>query len=99
MSYRLTDIAVEDVREILIYIRSVQHSPQNARRVAMRLKKRFAELVRMPHIGHQREELQDENARVVMVSGLLVLYDPTLRPLTILRVIHPARDLRRIRIR
>ena len=40
-----------------------------------------------------REELRDDAARVIEVSGVLVIYDPTLKPLTILRVIHGARNL------
>jgi len=74
----------------------MQKSPQNARLVARRLKAQFAQLVEMPMLGHRRAELQDDKALVIAVSGLLVIYDPTLKPLTILRVIHGARDLGRI---
>jgi hypothetical protein len=42
------------------------------------------------------EELGDDAARVIAVSGVLVIYDPALHPLTILRVIHGARDLGQI---
>ena len=99
MRYRLTETAKQDIREITRYIRTVQKSPQNARLVAERLKAQFAKLARTPTLGHLREELDDENARVIAVSGVLVLYDPTLKPLTILRVVHAARDLTRIRPR
>lgn len=94
MTYRLTEAAKEDVREITRYIRNVQRSPQNARLVASRLKARFASLVASPQLGQGRTELGDENARVIAVSGLLVIYDATLKPLTVLRVIHASRDLR-----
>jgi hypothetical protein len=33
--------------------------------------------VKMPRLGHTREELSDEEARVTHVSGVLVIYDPT----------------------
>ena len=49
-----------------------------------------------PQIGHIREELGDEHALVISVTGVLVIYDPWLKPLTILRVIHAARDLSNI---
>jgi len=55
--------------------------------------------VRLPQLGHAREELGDDRARVVTVTGLLVIYDPTLKPLTILRVVHAARDLARVKPR
>jgi plasmid stabilization system protein ParE len=96
MKYRLTDVAVEDIREIVHYIRYVQKSPQNARLVAKRLKTQFAKLVEMPNLGHVREELADNHALVIAVTGVLVIYDPWLKPLTILRVVHGARHLGRI---
>jgi toxin ParE1/3/4 len=96
MSYQLTIAARDDIREIVRYIRDTQRSPQNALLVAQRLKAKFRKLVRLPQLGHPREELHDPAARVVFVSGLLVIYDPTIKPLTILRVVHGARDLRRV---
>ena len=96
MRYRLTDAARHDVRELTDYIRRVQKSPQNARLVATRLKAAFNKLVQLPQLGHVREDLGDDQARVLAVTGLLVIYDPSLTPLTILRVIHAARDLHRV---
>jgi antitoxin ParD1/3/4/toxin ParE1/3/4 len=93
MKYRLTEAAKRDVRGIVEHIRVVQKSPQNAKLVATRLKAQFAQLVRTPGIGHAREELEDDAARVIAISSVLVIYDPTLKPLTILRVIHGARNL------
>lgn len=99
MKYRLTQAAVKDIREIVQHIRDVQKSPQNARLVAARLKHQFEVLLEIPRLGHPRSELQDDDALVIEVSGVLVIYDPTIRPLTILRVIHGSRDLHRIRTR
>ncbi len=99
MRYRLTQAARQDIRDIVHHIRVSQQSPQNARLVASRLKEQFGRLVKMPHLGHPREEIEDEAARVIHVSGVLVVYDATLKPLTILRVVHAARDLKRIDIR
>ena len=73
-----------------------RRAPQNARLVAERLKKQFARRVESPHLGHVRPELHDDRARVIALTGVLVIYDPHLKPLTILRIIHAARDLRRI---
>jgi len=96
MRYRLTEAARQDIREITGHIRIVQNSPRNARLVAARLKAQFAKHVEFPGIGHVREELGDDKALVIAVSGVLVIYDPTLKPLTILRVVHGARDLTRV---
>ena len=99
MRYRLTEAALADIRGITQHIRLVQKSPQNARLVASRLKVAFNKLAGSPSLGHPREELADDNALVYPVTGVLVIYDPTLRPLTILRVVHAARDLSRVRSR
>lgn len=96
MSYRLTEAAKADIREIILHIRDVQKSPQNARLVVKRLKAQFGKLAGIPSLGHERRELQDANARVIAVTGLLVIYDPTLKPLTILRVVHGGRNLWRV---
>jgi plasmid stabilization system protein ParE len=99
MKYRLTQAAVKDVREIVQHIRVIQNSLQNAHLVAARLKHQFEVLLEIPLLGHRRSELQDDGALVIEVSGVLVIYDPKLRPLTVLRVIHGSRDLHRIRTR
>jgi toxin ParE1/3/4 len=94
MSYILTGPATRDLDEIIDYI--AKQSIQNAITVSQRLQKTFNQLSEFPGIGHRRDELNDDNARVVAVSGYLVIYDPTLKPLHILRVVRGARNLRRI---
>ena len=96
MKYRLTDAARQDIRELTQHIRFVQRSPQNARLVATRLKAMFNRLVEIPNLGHVREELADDHAWVIAVTGVLVIYDPFLKPLTILRVVHSGRHLEAI---
>ena len=96
MKYRLTPAALSDIRQIVWHVRTIQKSPQNARLVAERLKHQFQKLARMPGLGHPRPELEDDDALVIAVTGLLVIYDAKLRPLTILRVIHGGRDLGKI---
>jgi antitoxin ParD1/3/4/toxin ParE1/3/4 len=96
MKYVLTETAKGDIRHIIRQIRLVQKSPQNAQLVASRLRATFQKLVRLPRLGQPRSELKDNTARVIPVTGVLIIYDPTLKPLTILRVIHAARDLRQI---
>ena len=96
MNYRLTDAAREDIRDIVGHMRIHQKSPQNARLVALRLKAQFQRLVKIPNLGYTREQLRDNHALVVAVTGVLVIYDPWLKPLTILRIVYGSRDLNRI---
>jgi toxin ParE1/3/4 len=97
MSYLLTGPAARDLDEILDYIAA--QSVQNAVTVAHRFQKVFNRIAEVPGIGHTRDELKDPTARVLAVSGYLVIYDPTLTPLHILRVVRGARNLRRIELR
>src|SRR5688500_14712125 len=93
MRYVATASAKKDIREIFRHISRVQKSPQNAALVAERLRLQFRKLAETPGMGHARQELRDETAGVIEVSGVLLIYDPTLKPLTNLRVIHGSRDL------
>lgn len=95
MNYLLTAPAAADIDEILDYIAA--QSVQNAVLVAKRFEKAFEQLTAMPNLGHVRKELSDPAVRVYSVSGYLVFYDPTLRPLHILRVVRGSRDLKRVR--
>ncbi|MFI5378693.1 MAG: type II toxin-antitoxin system RelE/ParE family toxin [Tepidisphaerales bacterium] len=95
MKYVLTEAAIEDVREIVNYIKA--DSPRNARKVALKLREQFRRIARTPGIGHVREELHDDRLRVSSVYRYLIIYDVTQRPLPILRVIHGARNLNWVR--
>ena len=99
MTYQVSSRADQDIEAIISHIAFVQGSLQNADLVLTRLEAQFAKLARLPSLGHVREELSDDHARVISVTGLLVLYDPFLEPLTILRVIHASRDLAKVKTR
>ena len=64
-------------------------------RVLGRLERAFAELAEMPGIGHRREDLTPEGFRFWSVYDYLVVYDPAARPLTVGRVLHGRRGVRR----
>lgn len=97
MKYMLSAPAAADIDEILDYIAA--QSLQNAALVAGRFKKAFEQLCEKPSLGHRRDELADPSIRVYSVSGYLILYDATLSPLHVLRVVRGARDLKRVRPR
>lgn len=93
-TYKITVPATKDIEEILDYIAG--QSVQTAVLVATRFEKAFAKLAESPNLGHAREELKDDNTRVYFVSGYLVIYDATLTPMHVLRVVRGARDLERV---
>jgi antitoxin ParD1/3/4/toxin ParE1/3/4 len=47
-------------------------------------------------MGHLREDLTDEPVRFWSLFSYVIVYDPETQPLQILRILHSARDLRRI---
>ena len=50
-------------------------------------------LAERPGIGHTREDLTDRPVKFWSVYSYLVVYDPESRPLTIVAVLHGARDV------
>jgi plasmid stabilization system protein ParE len=89
--YVLTDLAKDDIREIIAYIR--QRSPQSAKKVRAELRSAMRNLADFPHIGHLRPDLADEPLRFWSVYSYLIAYLPDTKPLQIIRVLHGARNL------
>jgi toxin ParE1/3/4 len=94
--YRVAPESLADIDEIIIYI--ARDSRQNALNVWDRLEDAFAKLAEHPGLGHIREDLGDDSVRVFNVYDYLIIYDPVMRPLMILRVVHGSRDLSRIKL-
>lgn len=53
-------------------------------------------LAQMPGIGHPRDDVANSDYLVFKVHSYLIVYRPKTRPLEIVRVIHGARDIRKI---
>jgi plasmid stabilization system protein ParE len=53
-------------------------------------------LAESPDIGHTREDLTDRPVKFWAVYSYLIVYDPASRPLTIVAVLHGARDVERL---
>ena len=54
------------------------------------------ELAFMPGLGHERADLPNRRYRVWSVYSYLVIYRFGPKTLTVLRIVHGARDLRRL---
>jgi toxin ParE1/3/4 len=50
-------------------------------------------LASTPGAGHRRDDLTDEDVRFWAVFSYLIVYDPTMRPIGVARVLHGSRDL------
>ncbi len=92
----LAAAARADLREISDYIRL--DSPAAAQRVRQELRAAMQRLAGMPGLGHMREDLAaiDPALRFFSVYSYLIIYRTETDPLEVVRVLHGARDVRRI---
>jgi len=96
-AYVVSPSAQDDIRGIADHI--AHDSIKNAEKVVSRLYAQFERLAEFPGLGHTRAELKDDTLRVISVYKYLVIYDGSVRPIQILRVVHGARNLHWIRPR
>jgi toxin ParE1/3/4 len=89
--FRLSPEAASDIREIWSYIAA--DSVKAARKVRLALLDACQRLAENPRIGHVREDLTDQPVLFWPVGSYLIIYDPTIKPLSIVRVVHGARDV------
>jgi plasmid stabilization system protein ParE len=92
--FLLTRAAKADLEDISAYVR--RRSPDAARRVRARLREAMVRLGHMPQMGHLREDLTSEGLRFWSVYSYLLIYRSDTHPVQIVRVLHGARDIRRI---
>lgn len=93
-AYRLTAQAEADVDAIADFIAA--DSVDAALKVTLALEDAFLLLARQPDIGHSREDLTDRPLKFWSVYSYLIVYDPASRPLTVVTVLHGARDVANI---
>lgn len=93
-AYRLTERAEADVEAIADFIAA--DSIDAAVKVVLALEDAFVLLASRPGIGHAREDLTDRPLKFWSVHSYLVVYDPGGDPLTIVAVLHGARNVAQI---
>lgn len=93
-SYRLTPEARANVDDIGAFI--AEDNVDAAVRVLEVLERAFELLAATPEIGHTREDLTTRPVKFWAVYSYLVVYDPVSTPLTIIAVLHGARDVERL---
>lgn len=92
--YRLTPTAQANVDAICACI--ADDSVDAALRVWGSLEQAFEQLAERPEVGHRREDLTNRPVKFWSVFSYLIVYDPTSVPLTIIAVLHGARDVEHI---
>ena len=92
--YQLTTLAREDLFEILDYV--ADRNPSASDRLETAILESFDFLASTPFAGHVRPDLPPRPVRfwaVPRFPNYLIVYDPDSTPLTIIRIVHGARDL------
>lgn len=86
--------ARRDLDEIWTYI--AQDSVDAAEKVVDHVERAVRQLALSPGMGHQRRELRGRRYRVWAVHSYLMIYRYGPKTLTVVRIVHGARDLRRL---
>jgi toxin ParE1/3/4 len=93
--YLLSEPAAHDLDLIKSYL--VEHAGISvARHVLREIRNALQVLAARPGIGHLREDLTDQPVKFWPVFSYLVIYNPTSRPLEVLRILHASRDVEAI---
>jgi plasmid stabilization system protein ParE len=92
--YRLSPEARDQVDAIGAFI--AQDSVDAALKVYDALEEAFELIADNPEIGHVRADLTNRAVKFWSVFSYLVVYDPASDPLTIITVVHGARDVEQL---
>lgn len=93
--YLLTETAENELEDILDFI-TERDGYDRALHILSKFNQAFQLLSFQPGSGTTRENLTGERIRWWPVFRWIVLYDPEAYPVTILRILHGARELNRI---
>lgn len=80
----------------LIWNRIAEDNIDAADRVKSKFREAMEQLAQMPGMGHRRLDVKNQRYRFWRVYSYLIVYFPDTKPLQIVRVVHGARDLRRL---
>jgi antitoxin ParD1/3/4/toxin ParE1/3/4 len=87
--------AERDLNEIIAYLID-QAGPDVALDVLHQLRRAIRIIASRPYAGHRREDITLGPVRFWLVRSYLIVYDPTRKPVEIVRIVHGARDLQHL---
>jgi len=91
----LSPHAIDDLHHLWLYLN--QHAgAETADRVEDEIFSLFAELARMPGIGHRRADLTSRPVLFSPIYSYLIVHQPVAKPLVIHAVLHGARDVENV---
>ena len=96
MRCRISRRAQKDLDEIWRHYALSSGSEEVANHVDKELQLAIKKLERWPRMGHNRADVSDETLRFWCVFSILIAYRIQRSAVVVVRVIHGARDLRKI---
>jgi toxin ParE1/3/4 len=94
MRYRISRRAEADIERICDYI--AKDNPDAAERVDERIHDAIKLLARLPGMGHNRPDVNDKRYFFWAVGNYVIAYRVEGKELVVVRVVHGARDFRRL---
>jgi len=94
MKYRISRRADTDIERICDYI--AQDNPDAADRLDERIHRAIQLLARFPGMGHTRSDVNDKRYLFWAVGNYVIAYRVEPKELVVVRVVHGARDFRRL---
>ena len=94
MKYRVSRRADTDIERICDHI--AQDNPDAADRLDERIHRAIQLLARFPGMGHTRSDVNDKRYLFWAVGNYVIAYRVEPKELVVVRVVHGARDFRRL---
>lgn len=92
--YILSDEAKLDLEQIWEYI--ADDDIDAADKVRNKIRDALDRVARVPGIGHSRRDVKNPRYRFLVVYSYVIAYFPDTKPLQIVRIVHGARNLKRL---
>ena len=92
--YVLSNAAKLDLEQIWEYI--ADHDIDAADKVRNEIRDALDRLARVPGIGHRRPDVKNPRYRFCVVYSYVIAYFPDTKPVQIIRIVHGARNLKRL---
>ena len=90
--FKLSRPAQDDLKSIRNYLFR-EAGPDVARYVIGRIREGVRLIAEAPGLGHFREDLADPPLRFTTVFSYMIIYNPTVRPIEVVRILHGHRDV------
>lgn len=94
MKYRISRMADADIERVCDHI--AEDNPEAAGRLDQQIHRAIQLLAKFPGIGHSRPDVKDKRYLFRAVGNYIIAYRVEKKELVVVRVVHGARDFRKL---